>query len=174
LLGVGLIAVPVALTMESMQQPPKPAAPLAPVLRSAAKNLEQDARTIRLQKFLAHLHCPVQNLATEFIRAADANHLDWRLLPSISVIESGGGKDYRNNNIFGWNKGDEPFSSVRDSIHVVASKLGGSPLYRKRDLEGKLRIYNPDEAYPQTVISVMNRIGPAYDSGLRNVLAEED
>jgi hypothetical protein len=99
-------------------------------------------------------------MAAEFVHAADANRLDWRLLPSISVIESGGGKAYRNNNIFGWNNGLEPFPSLRAGLNLVASRLGHSPLYRNRDLAGKLRIYNPDESYAGKVLDVMNRISP--------------
>src|SRR5205823_5371402 len=119
-----------------------------------------DPRTVRLKKFFAKLHCPVIDLADEFVHAADDNQLDWRLLPSISVIESGGGKAYKNNNILGWNQGLEAFPTIRAGIHKVAFKLGKSPLYRDRDLLGKLRLYNPDENYPGSVLSVMNRISP--------------
>jgi hypothetical protein len=102
----------------------------------------------------------VVNLAEDFVHAADDNHLDWRLLPSISVVESGGGKAYRNNNIFGWNQGLQLFPTIRAGINTVAFKLGKSPLYRDRDSVGKLRIYNPDESYAGLVLSVMNRISP--------------
>ncbi len=122
-----------------------------------------DPRTVRLVKFFSHLHCPVANLAEDFVHAADDNHLDWRLLPSISVIESGGGKAYKNNNIFGWNQGEELFPTIRAGINTVAFKLGKSPLYRNRDVPGKLRIYNPYEGYAESVLTVMNRISPVVD-----------
>lgn len=99
-------------------------------------------------------------MAEDFVHAADDNHLDWRLLPSISVIESGGGKAYRNNNIFGWNQGLQPFPSIRAGLNLVAFKLGQSPLYRNQNLLGKLRLYNPDASYTYKVIDVMNRISP--------------
>ncbi|MCU1293323.1 MAG: hypothetical protein JWP08_2173, partial [Bryobacterales bacterium] len=38
-----------------------------------------------------------------------------------------------------------------------------SPLYRNRDVVGKLRVYNPNEGYVQQVLTVMNRISPAVD-----------
>jgi hypothetical protein len=120
-------------------------------------------RVIRLHGFLAKLHCPVVDLARDFVLAADANHLDWRLLPSISVIESGGGKQYRNNNIFGWNQGLEIFPSIRAGLDTVAFKLGQSSLYRNRNVLGKLRLYNPDDSYPGRVLSVMRRISPVVD-----------
>ena len=123
-----------------------------------------DARTVRLARFFAQLHCPVQNLSEDFIRAADENHLDWRLLPSISVIESGGGKAYRNNNIFGWNS-LQLFPSIRHGIQEVAFRLGRSPLYRDQDTIGKLRRYNPNDGYAQNVVNVMNRISPNPNVG---------
>ncbi|MBV9611265.1 MAG: glucosaminidase domain-containing protein, partial [Acidobacteriaceae bacterium] len=102
-------------------------------------------------------------LAEDFVQAADENQLDWRLLPSISVIESGGGKAYRNNNIFGWNNGATLFPSIRAGLNEVAYKLSHSPLYRNRDIPGKLRLYNPDESYAGAVVSVMNRISPVVN-----------
>ncbi|MBV9084151.1 MAG: hypothetical protein JOZ62_15855 [Acidobacteriaceae bacterium] len=145
-LGKAARATPVALTMQESGSTP-----------------HQDPRLVRLRSFLARLHCPIADLAPEFIRAADANHLDWRLLPSISLIESSGGKAYRNNNIFGWNNGDQPFESIPAGIHEVAFRLGHSPIYRNRDSYGKLRLYNPDESYASAVIDVMNRISPVVN-----------
>jgi hypothetical protein len=86
--------------------------------------------------------------------------LDWRLLPSISVIESGGGKAYKNNNLFGWANGDHLFPSLKSGIHEVGYKLGRSPLYRNRDVPAKLHLYNPNEEYATNVMTVMNRISP--------------
>jgi hypothetical protein len=151
----GLVALPVTARLETT-----PAAKHVPA-KEPEKPLKPDLRTIRLQKFFTKLHCPVLNLSEDFIHAADDNHLDWRLLPSISVIESGGGKSYRNNNLFGW--GDQTFPTLRAGLNLVAYKLARSPLYRNRDVAGKLRIYNPDASYPQKVIEVMNRISPVVD-----------
>ena len=121
---------------------------------------QPDARAVRLRRFLLKLHCPVSYLAEDFVHAADDNQLDWRLLPSISVIESGGGKAYKNNNIFGWKNGEAFFPTLRAGLHQVAFKLGKSSLYQNRDSMAKLRLYNPDETYPDAVMSVMNRIAP--------------
>jgi hypothetical protein len=161
MVAIGLLALPITLRLEKVAdaqpiRPVKPAEPPAP-----APNL--DPRTDRLKKFLARLHCPVATLADEFVNAADNNQLDWRLLPSISVIESGGGKAYRNNNIFGWNNGLSLFPTIRSGIHEVAYKLGRSSLYRNRDAVGKLRLYNPDPTYAERVLAVMHRISPVVD-----------
>ncbi len=151
-LALGLLALPVTMRLDKAPKPLPPAKPPQP--------MPPDARTVRLKRFFAKLHCPITYLADDFVHAADDNHLDWRLLPSISVIESGGGKAYRNNNVFGWNKGDTLFPSIRAGLNEVAYKLGRSPLYRNRDVVGKLRLYNPDESYAGSVVRVMNRISP--------------
>jgi hypothetical protein len=153
----GLISLPVTAKLGTIQSDNTAAA------KQPIKPVKPDPRTLRLQKFFTKLHCPVLNMSEDFIHAADDNHLDWRLLPSISVIESGGGKAYRNNNLFGWDNGDQAFPTLRAGLNLVAYKLGRSPLYRDRDVPGKLRIYNPDTSYPQKVIDVMNRISPVVD-----------
>jgi hypothetical protein len=157
LVAVGLFALP--WSMRTEKRPP--AVGLAPAKR--LEPVSSDARTVRLKKFFTNLHCPVSDLADEFVHAADDNRLDWRLLPSISVVESGGGKAYRNNNIFGWNQGMQLFPTIRAGIHEVAFKLAKSPLYQNRDLLGKLRLYNPDESYSGAVLRVMNRISPSVN-----------
>jgi hypothetical protein len=152
--ATALLTLPLAVRTE------KRPLPMQPLSVNQPDQVNPDARAVRLKKFFAKLHCPVIDLADEFVHAADDNQLDWRLLPSISVIESGGGKAYKNNNILGWNQGLEEFPTIRTGIHKVAFKLGKSPLYRDRDLLGKLRLYNPDESYAGSVLSVMNRISP--------------
>ncbi len=124
-----------------------------------------DPRTIRLKRFLVKLHCPIANLSEDFVNAADDNHLDWRLLPSIAVVESGGGKAYikEKNNIFGWGGGELSFPTLRSGLNEVAYKLGRSPLYRHHSSLGKLHLYNPDENYAQQVLSVMRRISPVMN-----------
>lgn len=150
----GLLVLPVAAKLETV-----PA--VKPVTaKPAQKPAKTDVRAVRLRSFFAKLHCPVLNMSEDFVQAADNNHLDWRLLPSISIIESGGGKAYRNNNLFGWDQGDQAFPTLRAGLDLVAYKLGKSPLYKNRDVLGKLRIYNPDASYPAKVMNVMNRISP--------------
>lgn len=118
----------------------------------------EDPRTVRLREFFCSLRCPVKELAEDFVEAADDNHLDWRLLPSISVIESGGGKIFKNNNLFGWANGETPFITVRTGIHEVAFQLGRSSRYRNQDVTGKLHSYNPNPEYAGKVVGVMQMI----------------
>jgi hypothetical protein len=161
LVAAGLLALPLIGYLETASSPPEPKAVAKISVKPAPEPPPPpDPRTVRLSKFLTRLRCPVFYLSGEFVQAADENGLDWRLLPSISVIESGGGKAYRNNNIFGWGNGDILFKSLQAGIHEVAFKLGRSPLYRNRNVEAKLRIYNPNEEYAANVMAVMNRISP--------------
>ncbi len=161
--AVGLIALPVTVRLEKVTAAVPTAKPVSkqPITQTVPPTA--DPRTTRLKKYFAKLGCPITYLAEDFVQAADDNHLDWRLLPSISVIESGGGKAYRNNNIFGWANGDHLFPTLRSAINEVAFKLGKSQLYRNRDSEAKLHIYNPDETYADSVKAVMNQISPVVN-----------
>jgi|SRR5690242_11898018 len=118
-----------------------------------------DSRLERLQEFFAERDCPLRETAAEFLVAADENGLDWRLLPSLSIIESSGGKDYTNNNVFGWDSCRENFASVSTGIHFVADRLANSKLYKGKDLDDKLRTYNPVPAYGTRVKAVMASLG---------------
>ena len=120
---------------------------------------QNDPRLSRLTKFFADRDCPLRDSAKDFLFAADQNELDWRLLPSISFIESSGGKDYRNNNVFGWDSCKERFPSVRAGIHYVAAQLGRSNRYKGKDVDRKLQLYNPLPEYSQRVKAVMRAIG---------------
>ena len=152
---VGLLALPLTIRTDDRPSGIEPRVAEQPV------PVRPDPRTVRLKRFLSKLHCPVSDMAEDFIHAADDNRLDWRLLPSISVIESGGGKAYRNNNIMGWNQGLQAFPTIRSGIYQVAYKLARSPLYRNENVLGKLRLYNPNEEYAGSVLAVMSRISPA-------------
>ena len=154
MVAAGLLAVPATIQFER----PAKASPSQKPIDQPGNN---DPRSTRLRQFFCSLHCPIQDLAEDFVQAADDNRLDWRLLPSISVIESGGGKAYKNNNLFGWDNGLQPFLSIRAGIHHVAFKLGKSALYRNQDALGKLKLYNPSEEYAGKVAAVMQMISPA-------------
>lgn len=119
-----------------------------------------DPRLARLTAFFAACRCPVHSLAEDFLVAADNHDLDWRLLPSISLVETGAGKHAPGNNLFGWDSGRRSFTSARQAIHFVASRLATSKLYRSKGLEAVLSTYNPNPGYAPLVKSVMRRLGP--------------
>lgn len=122
-----------------------------------------DARAERLKAYLEAKQCPISGLAGDFVAAADRHDLDWRLLPSISMVESTGGKYQRNNNIFGWDNGNRRFASVRHGIHSVARQLGQGRHYRHKSLDRVLRTYNPNPAYAERVKAVMKQLNPTSD-----------
>lgn len=130
-----------------------------------------DPRLPRLVKFFDSLGSPVSGLAPEFLAAADRHGLDWRLLPSISVVESGGGKKFSKNNIFGWGSATRGFASIRGSIDWVAERLADSKLYQGKDLDGILTTYNPRPGYPARVKSVMRLVAPDQPAAPRNALS---
>jgi len=145
LLFAGLLAVPVGVS----------------VSQGAARVMvnEHDPRLERLEQFFAQRDCPLRNAAAEFLIAADENGLDWRLLPSLAIIESSGGKDYTNNNVFGWGSCRESFDSVVAGIHFVADRLANSKTYKDKGLNEKLRTYNPVPDYAAKVKAVMISLG---------------
>ena len=145
LLVAGLLAAPATVSVQQYKASP------------AVK--ESDPRLSRLKKYFGDRACPLRESAQEFLIAADQNQLDWRLLPSISIIESSGGKAYTNNNVFGWGSAKEKFTSVRAGIHYVAAQLGKSRRYKGKNIDRKLQLYNPLPEYSQKVKAVMRAIG---------------
>lgn len=145
LLFAGLLAAPTTASVHQYEP--------APAIK------EKDPRLARLEKFFSDRACPLRTAALDFLIAADRNHLDWRLLPSISMVESSGGKAFKNNNVFGWGSASEKFPSVRAGIHYVAAQLATSKRYKDKDLDGKLQAYNPFPDYCQRVKAVMRSIG---------------
>ena len=147
LVFAGMLSAPVMLTQTE--------------LPTAASEYQNDPRLVSLKKFFQAGDCPAQDFSEEFLRAADHHKLDWRLLPSISLVESGGGREARNNNLFGWDRGRAVFTSVRAGIYNVAGNLAHSRIYRDKDTDEILRLYNPNQSYPGVVKSVMRRISPS-------------
>ena len=119
-----------------------------------------DFRESLLKKFFKDNHCPAEKYSGLFLKEADEHGLDWRLLPSLSFVESGGGRVTRNNNIFGWANGKHKFDSISEAIHHVAAVLSQGKHYRGKDLEAKLFAYNRRASYSQTILSLMSRIAP--------------
>ncbi|MGQ9916536.1 MAG: hypothetical protein ACUVS7_03880 [Bryobacteraceae bacterium] len=122
----------------------------------------RDPRLFCVRQFFLSKDCPAHLYAEDFIAAADENGLDWRLLPSIAFVESTGGKQTRNNNMFGWDNCDRRFATSREGIYYVAGRLSTSPLYHKKSLVQILETYNPNPEYSRLVQRVMGQIGPVH------------
>jgi len=132
----------------------------APQTKETPADYKADRRFKILKAFFSKADCPARHYAQAFLEAADRYDLDWRLLPSLSFIESTGGKAARNNNLFGWDSGKAQFPTPTASIHAVGYRLANSSLYKDKDLDGLLNTYNPDVEYAQRVKSVMRQIAP--------------
>jgi len=120
----------------------------------------EDPRNTALRNFFLSLRCPVANAADIFVREADSFNLDWRLLPSLAVVETSGGKTSHGNNIFGWNNGHASFPTLGAAIHQVAKTLANGRAYKDKSLMDLLRTYNPVQGYAERVALVMSRIAP--------------
>ena len=133
---------------------------MSPAQSSAAggRDYRNDPRLHALRKFFHQGLCPAEHLATVFLEAADAYELDWRLLPSLSFVESTGGKAAHNNNMFGWDSGRARFASPSAGIHAVGYSLSHADGYRGKKLDVLLATYNPNADYPRIVKSVMRSI----------------
>ena len=149
----GIVSLPGAVSEQPTESPRH-----AAIVPSASR--PADPRLLCLQKFFAHADCPVLQLSNVFLQAADENHLDWRLLPSLSFVETGGGKAAGNNNLFGWACGRAHFDSFAAGIHQVGFHLAHRFPYRHKTVAQILAVYNPNPDYAQRVTAVMRQIAP--------------
>jgi hypothetical protein len=148
----GIVSVPAIIATIDAPSPIQPAFP-------HAEN-KVDPRLQLLEKFFESNDSPARPFSHFFLSEADRFHLDWRLLPSISYVETAAGKSGRNNNWFGWECGQARFPSIRAGIHTVADRLANSKAYKDKALDDLLWTYNPNPDYSRIVRSVMVRIAP--------------
>jgi hypothetical protein len=122
---------------------------------------QPDPRATLLAKFFRSYRCPEPYHIAAYLLAADAYHLDYRLLPAVSVRESQCGVAAPNNNHWGYHPGRQRFPSIEAGIDFVARQLAQSPYYKGKTLPGKLFTYNPRPAYPHEVQHIMLQISSA-------------
>lgn len=146
------------------------AASAVPVNQDATREPIPDSRLPKLRRFFIVRSTPISHLAEDFLAVADRHGLDWRLLPSIAIVESSGGKYHANNNIFGWGNGATRFASIHRSIDSIASQIAQMKSYKGKDLNGFLRTYNPVGDYPSRVKKVMRALDPQFRDSRRILL----
>lgn len=77
-------------------------------------------------------NAPLADYAEKFVEVANKYGLDYRLLPAIATVESGGGKsNFRSYNAWGW--GNKGFSSFEEGIEVVGRGLKTGYIDKGRD-----------------------------------------
>lgn len=132
-----------------------------------------DTRVASLDKFFETYKCPLKPYASDFIKAAKQNKIDWRLLTAISFHESTCGKAYplKTNNPFGFGC-EKPnpcyiakngsnlqiFNSIPDAISHISQQLSTGNYYANKTISEKLFIYNHKLSYVKETISYMNLI----------------
>ncbi len=126
--------------------------------------LRDNQRVRAVRDFLSRHQCPIEHLAPVFVVAAELNGIDYRLLPTLAVLESGCGRNTRNHNLFGWAKGRKPFPDFEQAIHFVAQRLRLAPHYAGKTTLQKLRMYNRRGAYRAKILRVMETIGAEMES----------
>ncbi|KKR06077.1 MAG: hypothetical protein UT34_C0001G0117 [candidate division WS6 bacterium GW2011_GWF2_39_15] len=88
-----------------------------------------DPRVLAMRQFLIDHYSPLYTYADIFVSEADKVGLDWRLVASISGVESAFGNliPYRSNNGWGWRGGPggaySIFSSWKEGISTVTGRL---------------------------------------------------
>lgn len=133
-----------------------------------SQNSQPDIRAELIDSYYHTKHMPLEGSGEKMIEAADANNIDWRLLPAISVRESSGGLHACGANPFGWNSCKTTFGNVDEAIKTVAANLGGNVTttkiyYAGKTTIGKIHAYNPEAivpGYAASVIKIMGTISP--------------
>ncbi len=98
-------------------------------IHSNTKYVTIDPRIVAMRKFLDDYHSPMAPYAKTLVDEADQYGLDWRLVASISGVESAFGNliPYLSNNGWGWRGGPNGayslFTSWNDGIMTVTSRL---------------------------------------------------
>lgn len=83
-----------------------------------------DTKVSNIENYLSKRNSPLSMYAHEFIDASDKYNIDYRLVASISIIESSGGKHcFKPYNAWGWGKSG--FKSWEDGIWQVSKGLAG-------------------------------------------------
>src|SRR5262249_31123625 len=118
----GVVSLPVAVSPHLGHKVPAP-------------DYRNDPRLERLRTVFSRGACPATQYAHVFLEAADDYGLDYRLLPSISYVESTGGKAARHHNLFGWASGQAQFSSPAASIHTIGYRLAYSERYKNKNVD---------------------------------------
>lgn len=98
-----------------------------PVLEQKQPEIKElDERAKVLADYFTSYNSPFQYQAQDFIDAADAYGVDWKLVPAIAGVESTFGKESYGFNAWGWGiYGDNTldFKSWRDGIYTVTAGL---------------------------------------------------
>lgn len=137
----------------------------AEVFMSAEQLREQDLNYQKAKKIETYFrvnrnNAPLADYAEKFVEVANKYGLDYRLLPAIAVMESGGGKSlFRSYNAWGYGK--YSFNSFEEGIEIVGKGLKEGYIDKGRVTPAQIApIYCPPNAtnWARSVQKFMNEI----------------
>jgi hypothetical protein len=111
--------------------------PKQTVYVSSIQSPPEDGRRLRLEAFFKAKGSPLVPLAGVFIREADKNGLDWKLLPAVCCAESSCGKNY-NKNAFGWGSDQIDYGTDEQDIAQIANRIRTLSYYQIYRKSGRL------------------------------------
>lgn len=99
-----------------------------------------DYRHGALQRFFNSYRSELSFYVDDFIESADEFGVDWKVLPIISMVESGGCRQYIRGtyNCFGWGGGRIKFNGFEDAISTIIRTLSSGKAYLRFQKEGTL------------------------------------
>jgi len=121
-----------------------------------------DWRQLKLYAFLKKKDSSLARYSSDFIKAADAWGIDWRLLPAIAGLESCFAHRMvpGTYNAYGWGGGYIAFDSWPDSIEHISKRL--REIYYDNGLVTPTQIgpiyAPPNPNWGNLIASIMNRI----------------
>lgn len=126
---------------------------------------EEDNRAVILREFLLQYNSPLADSAETFVREADRNNLDWRLVAAISGVESWFGQRIPPNSYNGWGYGVygnnvRRFNSWDEAIILISSDLRVKYMnkWKATDVQSIGRIYAADPKWSGKVQHFLNKI----------------
>lgn len=136
---------------------------------------ETDNRAQILHEYLNRYNSPLAPFAGTFVAQADLYHLDWRLLVSISGVESTFGKEVPCVNAFGWGVyGDNMycFNSYDEAISTISHDLRTKYInaWKADDVYAIGQIYSASPTWAQRVVYFMDDIQNFADAQNQNPL----
>lgn len=123
-------------------------------------------KALAIDSFFKKRSMPMEGTGMTFVLVAEKYGLDWRLLPSIAIRESSGGKQACGHNPFGWGSCKlHNFVSYEQAIEALGKNLGGAAprtasYYAGKTTKEKLYYYNGTvlPEYPDEVLAIMKMI----------------
>lgn len=132
----------------------------------------EDNRAKILSKFLSQYQSPLAEYSTSFVKSADENKIDWKLLVAISGVESTFGKELPvgSYNAWGWGiYGNNAiyFKSYNEAIGTISKALKEQYIdsWGAKDVYQIGRLYAASPTWSQRVCYFMNQIDKfAFDN----------